>query len=116
MGTISGVQEYGIFVELENGVEGLVRLEYLPNDEYTYNEDSLSLIGSHNKFSIGDEVDVIVASTNTHLRQIDFELAGVEKTLKNFVVNKPKKKQTKSSKKSSFNQKFNKKKSNKKCR
>ena len=115
-GTISGVQEYGIFVELENGVEGLVRLEYLPNDEYTYNEDSLSLIGSHNKFSIGDEVDVIVASANTHLRQIDFELAGVEKTLKNFVVNKPKKKQTKSSKKSSFNQKFNKKKSNKKRR
>lgn len=111
-GTISGVQEYGIFVELENGVEGLVKLESLPYDEYTYNEDNLSLTGSSHKFSIGIEVKVIVASANTHLRQVDFELAGVERSLGSFVVTK-KKKETKNNKKFSINSKNNRKKSNK---
>jgi len=78
-GSISGVQEFGIFVELENGVEGLVRLDDLPMDEYVYDEMSLSLHGEHNHFTIGDEVDVVVANTNARLRQIDFDLAGVEK-------------------------------------
>ena len=111
-GTISGVQEYGIFVELENGVEGLVKLESLPYDEYTYNEDNLSLTGSSHKFSIGNEVKVIVAGANTHLRQVDFELAGVERSLGSFVVTK-KKKETKNNKKFSMNSKNNRKKSNK---
>ena len=109
-GTISGVQEYGIFVELENSVEGLVKLESLPYDEYVYNEDNLSLTGASHKFSIGNEVKVIVASANTHLRQVDFELAGVERELRSFIVTK-KKKET--DKKFSKNLKNNKKKSRK---
>ena len=78
-GTISGVQEFGIFVELENGIEGLVRLEDLPMDEYVYDEMSLTLHGKFNHYTIGDEVEVVVANTNTRLRQIDFDLANVEK-------------------------------------
>ena len=78
-GSISGVQEFGIFVELENGIEGLVRLEDLPMDEYVYDEMSLTLHGANNHFTIGDEVEIVVANTNTRLRQIDFDLAGVEK-------------------------------------
>jgi len=78
-GLISGVQEFGIFVELENGIEGLVRLEDLPMDEYVYDEMSLTLHGAMHHYTIGDEVEVIVANTNTRLRQIDFDLAGVEK-------------------------------------
>lgn len=89
-GTISGVQEFGIFVELENGIEGLVKLDWLPSDDYVYDDMSLTLYGKYNHFTIGDKLDVVVASANTHLRQIDFELVGVEKPLKNFVVNKNK--------------------------
>ena len=87
VGTISGVQEFGIFVELENGIEGLVKLDYLPSDEYVYDEMALTLHGSYHHFSIGDEVEVVVASTNTRLRQIDFELFGVEKS-HNYVTKK----------------------------
>ena len=87
-GVISGVQEFGIFVELENGIEGLVKTDYLPADDYVYDEMSLSLVGEHHKYTIGNKVEVIVASANTRLHQIDFELVGVEKTLGNHVVKK----------------------------
>lgn len=92
VGTISGVQEFGIFVELDNGVEGLVKLDNLPQDEYIYDDMSLSLHGKSNHYTIGDSVKVIVASTNPLLRQIDFNLSGVENTFRNFVVNKNDKK------------------------
>ena len=85
-GTISGVQEFGIFVELENGIEGLVKLDYLPKDDYLYDENKMSLHGAYNHFEIGGKVEIVVASANTRLRQIDFELFGVEKT-KNNVFN-----------------------------
>ena len=87
VGTISGVQEFGVFVELENGIEGLVKLDYLPQDEYVYDEMCLTLHGATHHFTIGDEVEVVVAGTNTRLRQIDFELFGVEKS-HNYVTKK----------------------------
>ena len=86
-GTISGVQEFGVFVELENGIEGLVKLDYLPNDEYVYDDMALTLHGNNHHYTIGDEVEIVVASANTRLRQIDFELFGVEKS-HNFVTKK----------------------------
>lgn len=86
-GTISGVQEFGVFVELENGIEGLVKLDCLPNDEYVYDDMALTLHGSYHHYTIGDEVEVVVAGTNTRLRQIDFSLYGVEKS-HNFVIKK----------------------------
>lgn len=101
VGTISGVQEFGIFVELDNGVEGLVRLEDLPSDEYVYDESVMTLKGEKNHYTIGDSVRVIVANSNIRLRQIDFDLVGVEKnTLGNFVVKKKDKKSKKSTRKS----------------
>ncbi len=90
VGTISGVQEFGVFVELENGVEGLVRIEDLPLDEYEYNNLSLSLRGHKHSYTIGDSVEIIVAKTNTMLRQIDFTLAGVEQNSGGYVINKRK--------------------------
>ncbi|MBO5954459.1 MAG: ribonuclease R [Clostridia bacterium] len=102
VGTISGVQEFGVFVELENGIEGLVKLDYLPQDEYVYDEMSLTLHGANNHFTIGDELEVVVASTNTRLRQIDFEIFGVEKS-HNYVTKKnakPEKKTLKHARKS----------------
>ena len=115
-GTISGVQEFGIFVELENGIEGLVRLDYLPQDEYVYDDLSLTLHGAKNHFTIGDEVQVVVAGTNTRLRQIDFELFGVEKS-HNYVTKKnekPEKKTLKHAKRTTKNSKTGKKKASKK--
>ena len=44
-GVISGVQEFGIFVELDNTVEGLIKIENLPNGGYGYDPKSMSLIG-----------------------------------------------------------------------
>ena len=99
VGMISGVQEYGIFVELENGIEGLVKLENLPMDQYEYSQDCLTLFGENHHFTIGDTVKVTVANVNTSLRQIDFELVDVKKTLKDCVVKKPSKKSGKYTKK-----------------
>ncbi len=93
-GLISGVQEFGVFVELDNGIEGLVKLDCLPQDEYVYDDMALTLHGAHNHFTIGDEVEVVVAGTNTRLRQIDFELFGVEKST-NYVTRKNPKKEDK---------------------
>lgn len=79
-GIISGVQEFGIFIELENGIEGMVKLDNLPMDEYIFDEMGMALHGTSHHFVIGDEVKIIVANTNTRLRQIDFVLAGDELT------------------------------------
>ena len=87
-GTVSGVQEYGLFIELENGVEGLLKVESLPYDEYEYNDKKLALIGREHRYEIGDEVKVIVSASNPYTRQIDFDLSGGGRTLKDFIGNK----------------------------
>ena len=71
---VTSVTNFGFFAELENGIEGLVRLNDLKDDYYIFNENDLSLIGekTHKTYRIGDPVEVIVASANTHTRQIDF--------------------------------------------
>ena len=75
-GSISGVTSFGIFVELENTVEGLIRLENMKDDYYVYDENCMRLIGKRtNKiFKLGDKVQVKVVSANKLLRRIDFEL------------------------------------------
>ena len=95
VGTISGVQEFGVFVELDNGVEGLVKAEDLPMDNYEYEDTSLSLNGQTHRFKIGDKLEVLVANSNTQLRQIDFVLANTTEKLGAFVVNKSAKKNNK---------------------
>ncbi len=87
-GTISGVQEFGVFVELENGIEGLVKAEDLPMDNYEYDDMNLSLNGQTHRYKIGDSIDIIVANCNTTLRQIDFVLADTTEKLGAFVISK----------------------------
>ena len=89
-GIISNVQEFGVFVELENGIEGMIKTDDLPMDEYIYDDAKMSIYGQSHHYTIGDSMRVVVANVNTMLRQIDFDLAGVEKPLKNFVINKNK--------------------------
>jgi ribonuclease R len=75
-GTVSGVTNFGMFVELENLVEGLVHVASMDDDYYIYVESPPSLIGERTKrrFRIGDPVEVELVKVNVDQRQIDFEL------------------------------------------
>ena len=75
-GVISGVTEFGIFVELPNTVEGLVRLATMEDDYYDFNEKAYALIGRRTgkQYHLGDTVKVIVAKADVVSRQIDFAM------------------------------------------
>ncbi|NAP01776.1 RNB domain-containing ribonuclease, partial [Halomonas sp. MG34] len=79
-GVISSVTNFGLFVELENTIEGLVHVSYLTDDYYHYDERRHAMIGERTAkvYRIGDEVKVKVASVNTDERAVDFEIARVE--------------------------------------
>ncbi|MGK0619208.1 ribonuclease R [Meiothermus cerbereus] len=72
-GTVSGVTGFGVFVSLENGVEGMIRLGALEDDHYQYIEDLLALEGvrSKRRIRIGDEMEVKIEGANPSARQID---------------------------------------------
>ena len=74
-GIISGVTSFGLFVELDNSVEGLVHVSNLTDDYYIYMEKSLSLVGEHRKkvYKLGQKVKVQIAKVNVEDRQIDME-------------------------------------------
>lgn len=71
---VSGVANFGIFVELENTSEGLIKLELLPEDDYNYDSKQLALLGKKHKFKIGDKLKVKVLAANPTLKRIDFAL------------------------------------------
>ncbi len=75
-GIISGVQEFGVFVELANTVEGLVKIEDLPQGGYAYLEESLSLINRRDKskYSFGDKVVVKVIAADRNTSMVDFSI------------------------------------------
>lgn len=72
-GVVSGVTGFGVFVALENGVEGMVRLSSLLDDHYEYVEDTLSLVGTRTKrrIRIGDPLEVVIQGVNLPTRQIE---------------------------------------------
>lgn len=74
-GRISSVTAFGIYVELENTVEGLVRLEDLPADKYNFSDDEFMLKGMTHSFKIGDKVKVKAIRADILLREVDFILA-----------------------------------------
>jgi ribonuclease R len=80
-GTISGVTSFGLFVELENGVEGLAHISSLADDYYVFQEKQLALLGQHTRkmYRLGDPVTVLVAKVNTEERQIDFEVVDEDR-------------------------------------
>jgi len=75
-GIITGVMSFGFFVQLPNMIEGLVRIEDLKDDFYTYDESTFSLIGNRNKrgYRLGDEVEVIAKAASKEAHTIDFQL------------------------------------------
>lgn len=74
-GVVSGVQEFGVFVELPNTIEGMIKFENLPIDNYDYDPKACQLSGSRHSYSLGDKVTIMVVASNTHTRRIEFELA-----------------------------------------
>ncbi|MBO5142209.1 MAG: ribonuclease R [Clostridia bacterium] len=75
-GIISGVTNFGIFVELENTIEGLVHVENMKDDYYNYDELSVSMIGERTRkvYKMGDKIRIKVVSTDRVLKRIDFEI------------------------------------------
>ena len=74
-GTISSVTNYGFYVELPNTIEGLVRIESLPEDNYMFYEKSYKLKGAGHTYSLGDKVKVKSVMANLYERKIEFVLA-----------------------------------------
>jgi ribonuclease R len=76
-GIISGVTEWGIFVELdENKCEGLVSVREMDDDIYEFDEKNYCLIGRYykRKYQLGDKVEVELTNTNLNKKHIDFKL------------------------------------------
>jgi ribonuclease R len=80
-GHISGIQSYGIYVEIdENHCEGLVSMHDLRGDYYEFDEAHYCLIGRrhHSKYQLGDPIRIKVVRANIEKRQLDFTLADDE--------------------------------------
>lgn len=75
-GIVSSITSFGMFVELENTVEGLIRFEDLGDEYFIYDENRKTLLGerTNKSYKIGDKVKIRVKSANKILRQIDFEI------------------------------------------
>jgi ribonuclease R len=75
-GVISSVKSFGMYVELSNSVEGLVRVDKIPGGWFDYDESTLSFYCEKTgvRFSIGDSVHVIAARADVSNGQIDFEI------------------------------------------
>ena len=76
-GVISGVAEYGFWVEIpENGAEGMIKLRDLVDDSYSLDAKNYSIIGSRtgNTFQLGDEVKIKVVKANLIAKQLDFKI------------------------------------------
>lgn len=79
-GVISGVTNWGIYVELENTVEGLVHVSTLVGDYYVYDETNYELVGqdSGKKFKLGERIKVMVNNVDISTRTVDFIVADFE--------------------------------------
>ncbi|MEG0918989.1 MAG: ribonuclease R [Anaerovoracaceae bacterium] len=75
-GVVSGVSSFGIFVELPNTIEGLIRIGTINDDYYDYVPEKYSMIGKHSGRSItlGDLVKIKVHSVSVSAHEIDFLL------------------------------------------
>ena len=75
-GVVSGVTQFGMFVELENTVEGLIRFEDLGNEYFDYDDQRKTLRGekSNKTYRVGDKVRIEVKSADKTTRRIDFKL------------------------------------------
>lgn len=78
-GVVSAVVSFGLFVELDNTIEGLISIKNLEDDFYIFIPENLTLVGKKtNKiFTIGQKVKIRVIAANKFTRKIDFKLIKV---------------------------------------
>ena len=77
-GRISGVTSFGMFVELPNTIEGLIKLQDLRDDYYIYDPEMHQHIGEHTRkiYRLGQDIQVQAVKADINLRQIDFEIVN----------------------------------------
>ena len=78
-GSISGVTEWGLYVELEEThIEGMVAMRDLSDEFYAFDEEEYAAVGTRSgrKFVLGDRVRIRVKSADLRLKQLDFEMVG----------------------------------------
>ena len=75
-GIISSITSFGMFVELDNTVEGLIRLAEMNDDYYIYDDLNKQLIGRETKkiYKLGQKVKIEVVFADKQTRRIDFKL------------------------------------------
>ena len=78
-GVVSALTSYGMYVELPNTIEGMVRISDIDGDFYTFKEERMELVGrrSKRKYRLGDEVSVRVLGADRLLGTVDFELLTI---------------------------------------
>ena len=81
-GVISGVTDWGIYVELPNTVEGMIALRDLNDDYYEYDEADYQVKGrsTGKTYKLGQRLKVTVLRADKFMREIDFEAADDDKT------------------------------------
>lgn len=85
MGTISGVTQWGFYVELnDTKCEGMVSISELEGDYYEFDEKNYCIVGRHHRkvYQLGDQVCIRVAKANLVARQLDFTLVGESENTK----------------------------------
>ena len=75
-GVISGIANFGFFVEIPNTIEGLVRIDTLTDDDYLYEQELYRLFGKRTRktYTLGDKVRVRAEAVDVAKREIDFSL------------------------------------------
>lgn len=77
---VSGITPFGLFVSLDNGIEGLVHISFLTDDEYEFNEATYTMVGHRggHVYHLGDPLEVTLAKVNMEKCEIDFVPGKVE--------------------------------------
>ncbi len=75
-GVISGITDWGIYVELENKIEGMIPIRELDDDFYIFDEKNYALVGKHKnkKYQLGDDIRIKIWRTNLEKKQLDFRI------------------------------------------
>ena len=75
-GVVSGVTSWGLFVELENSCEGMIRAASMEDDFYVYDENNMKLVGEryHKEYNLGQKVWIKVVGADRLTKAIDFKI------------------------------------------
>lgn len=92
-GMVSGVTSWGMYVELPNTVEGMVKVADIPGDYYYFDEEHYSMTGEHTgkTYKLGDKIKVTVAAVDRIIKTIDFVIAEEEEEVREKVQEDKKK-------------------------